>query len=133
MNTASGDEEEDERETHAPVHFSLCDSDELEKRSKGEHEAVKLVIDKWFFDKGFGFGKVSTGETVFIHASVVHGGKVLMVGTDAWVQVVNDEARAEGVYRARNACGGNAWKEKKDREKANRVAQQVRRAAALTG
>ena len=55
-----------------------------------------------------------------------------MIGTDAWVQVVNDEARAEGGYRARNACGRNAWKEEKDREKANRVAQQVRRAAALT-
>ena len=55
-----------------------------------------------------------------------------MVGTDAWVQVVNDEARAEGGYRARNACGRNAWKEEKDREQANRVAQQVRRAAALT-
>ena len=64
---------------------------------------MKLVIDKWFVDKGFGFGKVTAGETVFIHASVVHGGEVLMVGTDAWVQVVNDEARAEGGYRARNA------------------------------
>ena len=55
-----------------------------------------------------------------------------MVGTDAWMQVVNDEARAEGGYTARNAWGRNAWKEEKDREKANRVAQQVRRAAALT-
>ena len=55
-----------------------------------------------------------------------------MVGTDAWVQVVNDEARAEGGYRERNAWGRNAWKEETDREKANRVAQQVRRAAALT-
>ena len=55
-----------------------------------------------------------------------------MVGTDAWVQVVNDEARPEGRYRARNAWERNAWKEEKDREKANRVAQQVRRAAALT-
>ena len=201
VNTASGDEEEDEGETHALVHFSLCDCDELKTRSKGEHEgatarqvddillemkdvtgevlhvreligvlvrkercaetraeiaasrldrlereqdeqddkesetnlqealsdktkAVKLVIDKWFVDKGFRCGKVPTGETVFIHASVVHGGEVLMVGTDAWVQVVYDEARAEGGY--------NAWKEEKDREKANRVAQQVRRAAALT-
>ena len=51
-----------------------------------------------------------------------------MIGTDEWVQVVNDEARAEGGYRARNAWGRNAWKEEKDREKANRVAQQVRRA-----
>ena len=48
------------------------------------------------------------------------------------MQVVNDEARAEGGYRARNAWGRSAWKEKKDREKANRVAQQVKRAAALT-
>ena len=93
---------------------------------------MKLVIDKWFVDNGFRFGKVPTGETVFIHASVVHGGEVLMVGTDAWVQVVNDEARAEGGHRARNAWGRNAWKEEKDREKANRVSQQVRRAAALT-
>ena len=26
----------------------------------------------------------------------MHGGEVLTIGTDAWVQVVNDEARAEG-------------------------------------
>ena len=55
-----------------------------------------------------------------------------MIGTDAWVQVVNDEARAERGYRAPNAWRRNVWKEEKDREKANRVAQQVRRAAALT-
>ena len=91
-----------------------------------------MVVDKCFVDEGFGFGKVPTGEIVFIHASVVHGGEVLMIGTDAWVQVVNDEARAEGGYRARNAWGRNAWKQERDREKANRVAQQVRRAAALT-
>ena len=42
MNTASGDEEEDEGETHAPVHFSLCDSDELETRSKGQHEGTTI-------------------------------------------------------------------------------------------
>ena len=48
------------------------------------------------------------------------------------MQVVSDEARAEGGYRARNALGRNAWKEEKDREKANEVAQQVKRAAALT-
>ena len=38
MNTASGDEEEDEGETRAPVHVSLCDGPELETRSNGEHE-----------------------------------------------------------------------------------------------
>ena len=42
VNTASGDAEEDEGETHAPVHFSLCDGDELETRSKGEHEGATI-------------------------------------------------------------------------------------------
>ena len=55
-----------------------------------------------------------------------------MIGTDAWTQVVSDDARAEGGYRARNAWGRNAWKEEQDRERANRVAQQVKRAAAHT-
>ena len=115
-------DEQDDKESETNLQEALSD----------KTKAVKLVIDKWFVDKVFGIGKVPTGETVFIHARVVHGGEVLMVGTDAWVQVVNDEARAEGGYRARNAWGRNAWKEEKDREKANRVAQQVRRAAALT-
>ena len=127
VNTASGDAEEDEGETHAPVHFSLCDGDELRRDPRDDKWQVDDIVDK-----GFGFGKIPTGETVFIHASVVHGGEVLMVGTDAWVQVVNDEVRAEGGYRARNAWGRNAWKEEKDSEKANSVAQRVRRAAALT-
>ena len=37
------------------------------------NKVVKLVVDKWLVDKGFGFGKVPTGEIVFIHASVVRG------------------------------------------------------------
>ena len=41
--------------------------DALADRTK----VVKLVVDKWFVDKGFGFGRVPTGEVVFIHASVV--------------------------------------------------------------
>ena len=51
----------------------------------------KLVVDKWFVDKGFSFGKVPTGEVVFIHPSVVRGAEVLTFGTDAWVQVVHEE------------------------------------------
>ena len=113
------DEQDDERE--ASLKEALAD----------QTHVVKLVVDKWFVDKGFGFGKVLTGEIAFIHASVVYGGEVLMIGTDAWPQVVNDEARAEGGPRARNVWGRSVWKEEKDREKANRVAQQVRRAAAL--
>ena len=35
-------------------------------------------------------------------------------------------------YRARKAWGQRAWREEKDRERASRAAQQVRRAAALT-
>ena len=69
---------------------------------------------------------------MFIHASVVQGAEVLVVGTEAWTQVVSDHARAEGGYRARKAWGQRAWKEEKDRESASRAAQQVRRAAALT-
>ena len=80
---------------------------------------MKLVVDKWFVDKGFGFGRVPTGEVIFIHASVVRGAEVLTIGTDAWVQVVHDDARAQG------------RKEERDKERA-KVAEQVRRAAALT-
>ena len=53
---------------------------------------------------------------------------LLMVGTDTG----SDGARADSGYRARNAWEHKAGKEEKDKEKANRVAQQVKRAAALT-
>ena len=43
---------------------------------------------------------------------------------------MSDHARAEGRYRARK--GQRAWREEKDKERASRAAQQVRRAAALT-
>ena len=69
---------------------------DLQEALANQTEAVRLVIDKWFVDRGFGFGRTTTGEIVFIHASVVQGAEVLMVGTDAWAQVVNDHARAEG-------------------------------------
>ena len=82
--------------------------------------------------RGFGFGKTTMGEIVFIHASVVQGAEALVVGTDAWAHVVSDHARAEGGYRARRAWGQDAWKAERDKERANKVAQQVRRAAALT-
>ena len=67
-------------------------------------KVVKLIVDK-FVDKGYGFGRAPTGEVVFIHASVVQGAEVLVVGTEAWTQVVNDHVRAEGGYRARKAWG----------------------------
>ena len=104
----------------------------LQEVLANQSKAVKVLVDKWFVDKGYGFGKAPTGEIVFIHASAVQGAEVLTIGTDAWVQVVNDDARAQGGYRAKRAWGRNAWKAERDKENANKVAQQVRRAAALT-
>ena len=66
---------------------------------------MKLVVDKWFVEKGFGFGKVPTGEVIFIHASVVRGAEVLTIGTDAWVQVVRDDARAQGEASSMQSLG----------------------------
>ena len=66
----------------------------LQEALSNQSKAVKVVVDKWFVDKGYGFGKAPTGEIVFIHASAVQGAEVLTIGTDAWVQVVNDDARA---------------------------------------
>ena len=60
---------------------------DLQEALAHQTKAVRLVVDKWFVDRGFGFGKTTTGEIVFIHASVVQGAEVLMVGTDAWAQV----------------------------------------------
>ena len=57
---------------------------------------------------------------------------MLTIGTDAWVQVVSDDARAQEGYRAKKAWGRKAWKSERDKENANKVAQQVKRAAALT-
>ena len=105
---------------------------DLQEALANQTKAVRLVVDKWFVGRGFGFGRTTKGEIVFIHASVVQGAEVLMVGTDARAQVVSDHARAEGGYRARRAWGRSAWKAERDKENANRVAQQVRRAAALT-
>ena len=79
-------EDEEDREHEANLEEALVDKTKV----------VKLVVDKWFVDRGFGFGKVPTGKIVFIHASAVVGAEVLTIGTDAWVQVVNDDARARG-------------------------------------
>ena len=104
----------------------------LQEALTNQSKAVKVLVDKWFVDTGYGFGKAPTGEIVFIHTSAVQGAEVLTIGTDAWVQVVNDDARAQGGYRARRAWERDTWKAERDKEKANKVAQQVKRAAALT-
>ena len=50
-----------------------------------QSKAVKMIVDTWFVDKGYGFGKAPSGEVVFIHAGAVQGAEVLMTGTGAWV------------------------------------------------
>ena len=104
----------------------------LQEALTNQSKAVKVLVDKWFVDKGYGFGKAPTGEIVFIHSSALQGAEVLTIGTDAWVQVVNDDARAQGEYRARKAWGRDTWKAERDKQKANKVAKQVKGAAALT-
>ena len=85
----------------------------LEEALADHAKVVKLIVDNWFVDKGFGFRRAPTGEVVFIHASVVQGAEVLVIGTEAWTQIVSDHARAEGGYRARKAWGQRAWREEK--------------------
>ena len=60
-------DEENDKEREASLKKALADKTKV----------VKLVVDKWFVEKGYGFGKVPTGEIVFIHASVMHGREVL--------------------------------------------------------
>ena len=78
---------------------------DLQEALTDQSKVAKLIVDKWFVDKGFGFGRTTTGEVVFIHASVVQGAEVLMVGTDAWAQVVSDHARAEGGVPSKESLG----------------------------
>ena len=77
----------------------------LQEARTNQSKAVKVLVDKWFVDKGYGFGKAPTDEIVFIHASAVQGAEVLTIGTDAWVQVVNDDARAQGGIELREPGG----------------------------
>ena len=95
--------EDEEREASLP--------DALADRTR----VVKLVVDKWFVDRGFGFGRVPRRR------------RALTCG-----EVVRDDPRARVRYRACKAWGHAAWEEERDKERATKVAEQVRRAAALT-
>ena len=92
----------------------------LQEALVNQSKAVKVLVDKLFVDKGYGFGKPPTGEIVFIYACAVQGAEVLTIGTDAWVQVVNDDARAQGGYRAKKAWGRDVWKAERDKEQATK-------------
>ena len=56
----------------------------LQEALTNQPKAVKVHVDKWFVDKGYGFGRAPTGEIVFINAGAVQGAEVLTIGTDAW-------------------------------------------------
>ena len=82
---------------------------EKEKDEQDEGElGANMVCDMCFVDTGFGFGVVLASETIFIHASGVQG------------EMCSWSVRTRG------------HTEEKDKEKANQVVRQMRRAAALT-
>ena len=83
---------------------------DLQEAVVNQTKAVRLVVDKWFVDRGFGFGKTTTGEIVFIHASVVQGAEVLMVGSGTSRQRPRSCRRG---YRARRAWGTKCVETKK--------------------
>ena len=91
-----------------------------------------MIVDKWFVDKGFGFGKTPSGQIVFIHASAVQGADVLKIGTDARVEVVNDDARAQGGVSSQTCLGTRRVESGEGQGESKQGGQQVRRAAALT-
>ena len=102
-----------------------------------KNKVVKLLVDKWFVGKGVGFGKVPSGEVVFVHASAVQGAEVLMIGTEAWVQVESDDARAQGRFRARRAWGEDRVGQERERqgkgEQSGRACQTSDRAHGRVG
>ena len=61
-----------------------------------QSKAVKVFVDKWFVNKGYGFGRAPTGKIVVIHASAVQGAELLTIGTDALVQVENGRWSSPG-------------------------------------
>ena len=77
----------------------------LQEALTNQSKAVKVVVHKWFVDKGYVFGKAPTSEVVFIQASAVQSAEVLTIGTDAWVQVVNDDARAQREVSSSESLG----------------------------
>ena len=128
MNTASRDEEEDEGETRAPVHFSLCDSDELETRYKGEHEGTTIrqvddILPEMKEVKSeLQHVRELIGVLVRKERCAEKRAEIAASRLDRLEREQDEqddkesetnlqEARAEGGYRARNAWGRNAWKE----------------------
>ena len=92
---------------------------------------MKLTVDKRLVDKGLriweGPDRVKLSSP---HASVVQSAEVLMGGTDAWTQVASDRARARGGGSSPKDVGPQSVEEGgKDKERANRVAQQVLQSA----
>ena len=92
----------------------------LKEALANQSKFARVVVDE-----DFGFGKDPTGDIDPIQRcpwlALTHG-----------AQVVSDHVRAEGTYPARRPWVQNAWRREQVKEKANEVAQQVRRAAALT-
>ena len=92
----------------------------LKEALANQSKFARVVVDE-----DFGFGRDPTGEIDPIQRcpwlALTHG-----------AQVVSDHVRADGTYPARRPWVHNAWRGEQVKEKANKVPQQVSRAAALT-
>ena len=97
-------------------------------------KVAKLLVETWFVDKASASAKSPPTKSSSSTPALSKAPRSSRSAQDAWVQVVNDDARAqeEGVTSTQNFGDRNAWKEERDKEKASSVARQVRRAAALT-
>ena len=93
----------------------------LEEALADKTKVVKFVVDKWFVDKGFGFGKDPYRRDL-LHPCQ-RGAR--------WRSAHDRHGRVgAGRDQQPSSWGRNASKEEKD--KANSVAQQVKRAPAVT-
>ena len=103
----------------------------LQEALADQSQVAKLIVDKWFVDKA----SVSAGQQQEKSSSSTPAScKAPMC---SWSALTNGRKSSTTMlvprgYRARRAWGRNVWIQERDKEKANRVAQQVRRAVALT-
>ena len=97
-----------------------------------QSKAVKVFVDKWFVNKGCGFGRAPTGEIVVIHASAVQGADFFS-SAPARCKVLNCSRSALTRWcRWRTTMGLAQEAAERDKEREKKVAHEVRRAAALT-
>ena len=101
----------------------------LEEALTNRTKVVRVAIDKWFVGRGLSLALAKSRQAKSSSSTGFLGAEVLMVGTDAWVQVLNDDVRAHGGIGQGRLGDTNVWKTEEDKERADKVAQQARRPA----